>query len=72
MEEKVEADEEVEIRPSSSRFVADPLLPVITEQWPPLGPGSNRKAAAIPESRIESCSVLRDANVCLLPDANAT
>ena len=37
VEEEVEADEEVEIRPSCSRFVADPLLPVITAQWPPVG-----------------------------------
>ena len=31
-----------------------------------------REEGAIPESRIESCSVSRDANVCLSPDANAT
>ena len=34
VDEEVEADEEVEIRTSCSRFVADPLLPVITEQCP--------------------------------------
>ena len=31
LEEEVEADKEMEIRPSSSQSVTDPLLPVITE-----------------------------------------
>ena len=34
--EEADADEEMEIRPSSSQFVADPLLPVIAEHWPPV------------------------------------
>ena len=37
VEEEVEADKDVEIRPSSSRFTANPLLPVIAEHWPPVG-----------------------------------